>query len=155
MDLIALLFLVTFADPTTATTAPRPRRETGIASVFYTGKDGRFAGGGLACLWGHPRGQHVDRELRFVAHRRLPCGTVVRVTSVRTGQTTLALTLDKGPFGAMHEGRWRMKIKASDPGRWRGIVDLSPGTAKAIDHNGWERVMLEVVELPATEVPKN
>jgi hypothetical protein len=143
MDILTLLSLVTSLDPSAVATAARRRR--GIASVYYNGKDGKLAGGGLACLWGHPKGQHVDPSLRFVAHRSLPCGTVVKVTSPRTKRSTLAVVIDRGPFGALHKGRWRIKVRASDPGVWRGELDLSPGTAKAIGHNGFEIVDFRVV----------
>jgi hypothetical protein len=155
MDLLALLLIVAAADQNAIETIGR--RQRGIASVYYNGKDGHLSGGGLACLWGHPKGQHVDPKLRFIAHRTLRCGTVVRITSIRTKKSTLAAVADRGPFGAMHEGRWRIKIKSSEPGAWRGIADLSPGTAAAIDHNGFEIVELQVVRLkeqaPA-QVPK-
>lgn len=148
MDILTLLAFVTAAEPESAMIVGR--RQRGIASVYYTGRDGKHAGGGLACLWGHPKGQHVDPKLHFIAHRTMRCGTVVKVTSVRTKKSTLAAILDRGPFGSMHEGKWRLKIRSSDPGTWRGIADLSPGTAAAIDHNGG----LEAIELQRVELPK-
>jgi hypothetical protein len=132
--------------------APNPelvRRwdQVGVASRYYDDR-GKRSGGGMACLWGHPDGQHVDPNLHFVAHRDLPCGTVVHVYNPRTGSSTLAVVLDRGPYGAVRHHRWVMKIRKSDPGRWRGVVDLSPGTANAIGHNGFERVKIRRVEVP-------
>lgn len=139
MDLLQLLVYVsslTLSDPT----PPLRWSDRGVASVFYTGKDGRHAGGYLACLWRHPRKKQVDRALRFVAHRTLPCGSIVLVHNPRTQRSTYAVVLDRGPYGGVHEGAWVLKLRRSDPGVWRGKLDLSPGTAEAIQHNGFERV---------------
>jgi len=33
-----------------------------------------------------------------------------------------------------------VKIHKSEPGDWRGILDLSPAVAEALGHNGRERI---------------
>ncbi len=144
MDLLSLLLWVSVQPPPAILSSRWDQR--GIASVYYNGHDGKHAGGGLACLWKHPKGNHVDPTLRFVAHRTWPCGTVVEVYLPRTGKNTLAVVQDRGPYGAVHEGKWVLKVRRSDPGVHRGIVDLSPGTAEALGHNGWERVYLRRVQ---------
>jgi hypothetical protein len=77
------------------------------------------------------------------AHRTLPCGTVVMLQNPRTGRFAVCEVLDRGPFGAiLPSGDWGVKIHASEPGAWRGLVDLSPAVAQALGHNGRERVRI-------------
>jgi len=67
------------------------------------------------------------------AHRTLPLNSVVRVTNLRSGASTLVRITDRGPFV---EGR---------------VIDLSLAAAKAIDvwRPGTAAVMLEVMDTPA------
>ena len=67
------------------------------------------------------------------AHRTLPLNSVVRVTNLRTGASTLVRITDRGPFV---EGR---------------VIDLSLAAAKAIDlwRPGTAAVQLEVMDTPA------
>jgi rare lipoprotein A (peptidoglycan hydrolase) len=77
------------------------------------------------------------------AHRTLPCGSVVVLENPRNGQLALCQVLDRGPFGAiLPDGGWGVKIRRSEPGAWRGLIDLSPAVAKALGHNGRERVRI-------------
>jgi rare lipoprotein A len=68
------------------------------------------------------------------AHRTLPLNSVVRVTNLRTGASTLVRITDRGPFV---DGR---------------IIDLSLAAAKAIDVwlPGTAPVKLEVLDTPAS-----
>ena len=44
-----------------------------------------------------------------------------------------SLVNDRGPYGAILEsGGWALKLSSSDPGDWRGIIDLSRASAEAI-----------------------
>jgi len=81
-----------------------------------------------------------------LAHRKLALGTVVAVQNPRTGKIAVGLVIDRGPYGAVHEGEWAIKLKRNDPGTWRGCADLTPALGKAIGHNGREAVRLWVVE---------
>lgn len=75
------------------------------------------------------------------AHRTLPCGTVVVLVNPRTGLTAPCRVLDRGPYGALlPSGEWAMKIRESDPGQWRGMIDLGPTVANALQLNGREKV---------------
>jgi hypothetical protein len=77
------------------------------------------------------------------AHRTLPCGTPIVVQNVRTGKVAVCEVMDRGPYGAvMPSGKWAIKIKKGQPGKWRGIIDLSPALAKAISLNGYEKVQI-------------
>jgi rare lipoprotein A len=79
-------------------TAGKP--ETGIASVY---SDRRTASG-----------ERFSARALTAAHRSLPFGTRVRVTSVKTGRSTIVRINDRGPF---IRGR---------------IIDLSPAAAAHI-----------------------
>lgn len=103
------------------------RSDTGVASTFFPRE--RLNDGILACDGG--RRWTDEREL-LVAHRSLPCGTVVVIENMRTGALVAARVLDRGPYGAVLDGQWRVKIRARDPGTWRGILDMSPEVAKRV-----------------------
>jgi rare lipoprotein A (peptidoglycan hydrolase) len=103
--------------PTRAPTAaptPEPTRpvvfERGIASTYGEG-DG-FEGNRTAC------GQIFHTSVVQIAHKSLPCGTLVRVEDADTGRSIDAEVTDRGPYV---------------PGR---IVDLSWGAFKQLDPTG-------------------
>lgn len=100
----------------------------------------KWAGGDARCL-----GRPVRQDEPGIAHRTLPCGTLVRIRNHRTGCVTIAPVVDRGPYGAMHDGRWVIKRRASDPGVWRGVVDLTPATFAALGAKSFDRVTLEVL----------
>jgi hypothetical protein len=75
-----------------------------------------------------------------VAHRTLPLGSTVLVQNLETGKATIARVIDRGPYGAIHEGEWALKLNKEAPGKWRACLDLTPRAARAIDHNGFARV---------------
>lgn len=112
---------------------------TGKATRFADPGD-RWAGGNARCL-----GRPVRAGEPGLAHRSLPCGTLVRIRNHRTGCVTVAPVVDRGPFGAMHDGRWVIKRRASDPGVWRGVADLTPATFAALGAESFDRVTLEVL----------
>lgn len=67
-----------------------------------------------------------------VAHRRLPFGTVLRITHVGNGNTIEAIVNDRGPF-----------IKGRE-------IDVSLGAAQKLGfvHSGTAKVLIEVLEKP-------
>jgi rare lipoprotein A len=85
--------------------------ESGIASTYGQG-DG-FEGKRTAC------GQIFHTHEVQVAHKSLPCGTIVRVESVETGKTVDAEVTDRGPYVA---GR---------------VVDLSHAAFSELDPSGY------------------
>jgi rare lipoprotein A len=110
--------------------APEPRRD---GKVLYTET-------GLASWYGPPyhnrkaaNGEVYDMNAATAAHRTLPLGSLVRVTNVATGASTIVRINDRGPFIT---GR---------------VIDLSLAAAKAVDvwRPGVARVRLEVLEAPA------
>jgi rare lipoprotein A len=103
-------------------------REAG--AVYQTGKASwygrRFQGRKTAS------GERFDRDEMTCAHRRLPFGTVVRVTAIKTGRSVEVRVNDRGPYG---------------PGR---IIDLSEAAAEELGmiDAGVIRVELRVVRTP-------
>ena len=81
--------------------------ERGIASTYGLG-DG-FEGNRTAC------GQVFHTHVVQVAHKSLPCGTLIRIEDVHTGRSVDAEVTDRGPYIA---GR---------------IVDLSWAAFKQLD----------------------
>ena len=98
--------------PTVAPTAvPKPPVfETGVASTYGQG-DG-FEGNRTAC------GQIFRTAVVQVAHKSLPCGTMLRIEDSATGATVDAEVTDRGPY---------------IPGR---IVDLSWAAFRQLDSRG-------------------
>jgi rare lipoprotein A len=64
--------------------------DVGIASTYGEG-DG-FQGRRTAC------GQRFDTNVPQVAHKTLPCGTMVRVEDTTTGKSIVARVTDRGPY---------------------------------------------------------
>jgi len=87
--------------------------QNGIASI-YSG--GRTANGERAAAAG-----------LTAAHRTLPFGTMVRVTSMRTGRSVVVRINDRGPFV---RGR---------------VIDVTPAAAHALGFSGLTPVTLAVV----------
>jgi len=83
-------------------------------------------------------GERFDMYSFTGAHRKLPFGTIIRVTNLRNGKEVYIKVNDRGPFV---KGR---------------IVDLSYAAAKAIGFNrrGVIRVKIEVISLPSSSTSR-
>jgi rare lipoprotein A (peptidoglycan hydrolase) len=111
--------------------------EKGLATRYGDPGD-KLTGKHLSCTH-----QPMQPGMMVCAHRTLPCGSVVMLHNPRTKKFAVCQVLDRGPFGAiMPTGEWGVKIRPWEPGTWRGIVDLSPSVADALDFNGRERVQI-------------
>jgi rare lipoprotein A len=97
--------------------------EEGLASWY----GGKFQGRKTAS------GEIFDTNLFTAAHKTLPFGTVVRVTNLSNGQTTVVRINDRGPFVS---GR---------------IIDLSRAAATAIGMAGSGVARVRVEALPPGE----
>jgi len=125
--LLALFFIQACA------TAPRPiqrevgYQEEGIASWY----GGEFNGRRTA------NGEIYDMHGLSAAHRTLPLGTIVKVTSMQNGRSVQLKVNDRGPFVS---GR---------------VLDLSYGAASqlGIIGPGTARVRIEVVRLAGSATP--
>jgi hypothetical protein len=111
--------------------------DRGLATRFGDPGD-RLTGKHLSCTH-----QHIQPGQLVCAHRTLPCGTPLILENPRNGRFATCQVLDRGPFGAiLPSGSWGMKIKRTQPGEWRGILDLAPAVADALGHNGRERIRI-------------
>ena len=84
--------------------------ETGVASTYGEG-DG-FEGNLTAC------GKVFHTQMVQVAHKSLPCGTMIRIEDADSGRSVFAQVTDRGPY---------------IPGR---IVDLSWGAFQQLEPSG-------------------
>lgn len=76
-----------------------------------------------------------------IAHRTLPCGTRVLLGNPRTGRWVVATVVDHGPYGArLDDGSWAIKRRRTDPGVWRGCLDISRRTAELLGHDGFQKI---------------
>ena len=111
--------------------------DRGLATRFGDPGD-LLTGAHLSCTH-----QRIQPGQLVCAHRTLPCGSVVMLRNPRTNKFAVCEVLDRGPFGAiLPSGEWGVKIRPSQPGTWRGVIDLAPAVAQALDHNGREKVQL-------------
>ncbi|MCX6639255.1 MAG: septal ring lytic transglycosylase RlpA family protein [bacterium] len=103
---------------------------------------GRYAETGWASYYGSEfagrstsSGDVYDMHALTAAHRRLPLGTVARVTNISNSRSVTVIINDRGPF---KRGR---------------ILDLSYGAAKVIGMigPGTAKVRLEVITWGGTE----
>jgi hypothetical protein len=153
----------------TATVAIPTVRESGIATAYTVlggdvvsirGKRVRLSPGRPACAG---LGWPIKSSTFLVAHRSLPCGMQVLVHNPRTKRFAEARVLDRGTFGAVGchlpqglrcvscraEGArpgWCIKIRRAQPGRWRGIADLSFPLANAIGLRAPEKIQILYTE---------
>ena len=90
----------------------------------------------------------VSAQDMGIAHREFPIGATVRVTNLRTGKTSRALVIDRGPYGKLGpKGEWFNGRKhRKRKGEWRGCADLTPRLARAIGHNGKETVQITLLK---------
>lgn len=84
------------AQPPAVSEPPAPKPDTGtlvesgIASTYGEG-DG-FQGNRTAC------GQRFDTNVPQVAHKTLPCGTMLRVEDTASGNSVVVEVTDRGPY---------------------------------------------------------
>jgi rare lipoprotein A len=99
--------------------------QKGVASYYSDRFDGRRTASG----------ERYENTAYTAAHKRLPLGTIVRVTNTRNGKSIAVTINDRGPYV---RGR---------------IIDLSRRAARAIGmvKHGLARVELEVVSLPGRD----
>lgn len=120
------------------------------AEVDYAGQFAQpgdiWMGGPSPCL-----NREVSPDDEIIAHRTLPCGTVVSIYNPSTGLTAIAKIGERGPYGACLDEdwvkgtpchQWVVKKKASDPGVWRGSFDLTPAVGKAIGQRGVDLIIV-------------
>lgn|GEM_PF-6826290 len=102
--------------------------QTCVASVFNFPGD-PYQTPELACK---------TRSKSGIAHRTLPCGSKVLLISPRTGKKVVSTVIDRGPYGSVWRGSYRLKRTATQKGEWRGCLDITDDVKKALNHNGLE-----------------
>ena len=122
----------------------------GIGSMYGTPGD-PWAEQGLACA---PQ-QHVDSQMHVCAHRTLPCGTVLAIQTTRTKKLGWCIVMDRGPYGAIDDHQvWVIKVTESDPGQWRGILDMTPAVTKDMEHRGFEPIRFWILRVGRPGKPR-
>ena len=110
-----------------------------VKKVSYSpvGAKAKFASAGVASYYGpgfHGRrtanGERFDMHAMTAAHRTLPFGTLVKVTNLSNGKSTVVRVTDRGPYVGNR------------------VIDLSVAAAKQIGstHSGVAQVSLEIVD---------
>jgi|AntDeeMinimDraft_6_1070357.scaffolds.fasta_scaffold11607_2 hypothetical protein len=103
-----------------------PVQVAGIASYYNSPQgDHGLRGNGIMA-----NGEPITPGGMTIATRSVPLNTVVLLEY--KGRRVWARSTDRGPYGAMHEGQWVLKIHRSDPGKWRGVADLNYPVAKKL-----------------------
>lgn len=109
--------------------------DKGYATEFGQQQDA-LSGSVLACT-----GRRMAAADRVCAHRSLPCGTIVLLQNLRTRKLATCTVADRGPYGAtLPNGEIVLKIRPDEEGTWRGLIDISPAVARALDLSGREQV---------------
>lgn len=94
--------------------------ETGIAAVYADSLNGRLTASG----------QIYDRTKLTAAHKRLPFGTMIKVTNQANGKSVIVRVNDRGPVQVER------------------ILDVSPAAADRLGFvHGIRHVTLEVVDV--------
>ena len=94
--------------------------ETGLAAVYADSLNGHVTASG----------QFYDRTKLTAAHKRLPFGTMVKITNHANGKSVIVRVNDRGPVQVER------------------ILDLSPAAADRLGFvHGMRHVTLEVVEV--------
>lgn len=127
--LTILLAAAAYHDTAPAAAVPSveipPVYERGLASWYGDGKmHGRVTASG----------EEIDPDRFTCAHRSLPLQTSVLLVNARDPERRVWCRInDRGPFGATtSSGKWVVKMRADDPGQWRGVLDISVAAAREL-----------------------
>lgn len=143
-------------------TSPAGRYLSACIATQYAHKGDKWAGERFACTRGK-----VNHRKFGIAHRTLPCGTMVLITNIRTGRSVRAPVIDRGPYwvvprkcsrddrGFPSHACWRRGralvrsvIKPTSRITFASCADLTPPVARAIGLNGKEPVIVYALPKP-------
>ena len=114
-----------------------PVRERGLASWYG---DGSWHGGVTA------NGEAFEPErAQTCAHRTLPFDTVALIERRSSGERAWCRINDRGPYGVVgDDGVWHVNVGRSEETRYRGILDMSIATARALtgEPSGLQSILL-------------
>ena len=99
--------------------------DEGYATIFGTPND-PHDGDQLACTR-----KEIPQDQPLCAHRWLPCGTKIVVMNLERPGVASCRVADRGPFGVNRV-----------TGRWRGVIDLTPGAARDVRLDGRDLVRI-------------
>jgi rare lipoprotein A len=87
-------------------------------------------------------GETFDQESMVAAHRKLPLGTVARVTNLENGRSVVVRIIDRGPYGRNY--------------RKGTIIDVSKGAARRLRfiEDGLVRVRIDILRTPEDKAGK-
>jgi rare lipoprotein A len=124
-----IVILLVVAPGVPASTEPELPSEEGLASFYGPGFHGEETASG----------ETFDQNQMTAAHRKLPLGSVVRVTNLENGRQVVLRVTDRGPYGR----NYRNGV----------IIDVSKGAARRLDfvEDGLVRVRVEVLEVPESD----
>lgn len=125
--IVVLSLMVSACSPSAARTEPRtPPHQVGLASYYGPGFHGEETASG----------EEFDQRAMTAAHRKLPLGSVVRVTNLENGRSVVVRINDRGPYGKNF--------------RKGTVIDLSRGAARRLGFlkDGLVRVRIEVLKGP-------
>ncbi len=151
---LILLFADPFLhDPPKLTWANLKNAPVVKASRYGDPRDGRHGGRNpVACAPDY----RIEEGMHVIAHRTLPCGTIIAVESVRTGRQTIGVVMDRGPFGAYShaDGKWFAKVgkKKHIPGDYRGEFDLAYSMFYELGLKGISPVRYKIIYRPKKPV---
>lgn len=101
-----------------------PVQQTGIASWYG---DGAWHGDITA------NGEDFDPYDYTCAHRNLPFDTMILIENRANDRRVWCRINDRGPYGITTEdGTWDYVVSSARDKNWRGILDMSIATAKAL-----------------------
>ncbi len=82
-----------------------------------------------------------------VAHRTLPCGTKIRVYIIgkKRVRSSYAYVVDRGPYGVVHNGKWRLRRKLFPGEKYRGILDVLSPLAQKLNVSGIFLVIVKII----------
>ena len=128
LAMLALLTIVALARPVSSS-PDEAEVQLGLASYYGPGFHGEETASG----------ETFDQRQMVAAHRKLPLGSVVRVTNLENGRQVTLRVIDRGPYGANY--------------RKGTIIDVSKGAARRLGfiEEGLVRVRVEVLDRPAAE----
>ena len=83
-------------------------------------------------------GEPIDPDKFTCAHRSLPLQTTVLLVNAKEpGRRVWCRVNDRGPYGArLPDGSYVVKIRRAQPGKWRGIADISVAAARQLGTYG-------------------
>lgn len=116
--IVCLVFLFIF---TPSSAEDKDKGKTEVYATYYADRfHGRLTS----------NGERYDKDAHTCAHRKLPFGTLIKVTNPKNGKSTVVRVNDRGPYGK------------------RAKIDLSKAAAKDIGllSIGILKVEMEVLE---------